>query len=110
MIEFITIIALILVAGMAGIAWMSKKRLDNLQDEVFRLTDEVRALRHQAKNPEYYEMARQYPSHLKGATRKELRAYVGLPMAMTREEQMERAKQNAYADALNNALRKAEGE
>jgi hypothetical protein len=43
MIEFITIITLILVAGMAGLAWVSKKRIDDLQDE-------VRALEHRVNN------------------------------------------------------------
>jgi|LakMenEpi03Aug12_release.lakeMendotaPanAssembly.Ray.scaffolds.fasta_scaffold973197_3 hypothetical protein len=109
MIEIIALTAAAaLVPAIAAFAWIAKKRVDELQDEIFLLTDEIRALRHQAKNPEYYEMARQYPAF----PNNQLGGPLGGPKTtmgyvMTREEQLERAKQNTYADALNNALRKA---
>lgn len=66
MIEIIALAAAaLLTVSLAALAWVSKKRIDELQDEVFLLTDQLRALRHQVKNPEYYEMARQYPATAK---------------------------------------------
>jgi hypothetical protein len=109
-----------LVPAIAVFTWIVKKRIDELQDEIFLLTDEIRALRHQAKNPEYYKMARQYPKFNENAIApKDF-------ILSTREKQLERVKQKIYAEmyspeyyslirfsqrpissALNNVLRKA---
>lgn len=72
MIEIIALTALI--AALTAFAWVSKKRINELQDEVFLLTDELRALRHKAKNPEYYEMARQCPAMTHRITAAEYKA------------------------------------
>jgi hypothetical protein len=47
MIEIIALAAaLLLVPALTAFAWIAKKRIDELQDEVFALTDEVQELKH----------------------------------------------------------------
>ena len=51
MIEIIALTAsAVLVPAIAAFAWIAKKRIDELQDEVFALSDEVRALEHRVSN------------------------------------------------------------
>jgi hypothetical protein len=60
MIEIIALAAAAaLVPAIAAFTWIAKKRIDDLQDEVFALTDDVRSLAYKftlSQNPEPKEI------------------------------------------------------
>ena len=56
MIEIVALTAAaVLVPAIAAFAWISKKRIDELQDEVFALTDALQSLSYKYESHVYHE-------------------------------------------------------
>jgi len=56
MIEIIALAAsAVLVPALAAFAWIAKKRLDDLQDEDFALTDDLKALSYKYESHVFHE-------------------------------------------------------